>query len=392
MKRTLITGMIAAALLVAGGCQSGEKKAEGDKTAAKGDAAKGGEVKADDAKGGEAKADDAAGGEAKPADAVAAAGGAADAAAALKYVPDASAIVAQMNLKSLVALPGAEAGVTMALAMNPDAKPMMDALAGCEMSWKSFEVVTIGVDPMTEGASIVVAGPGVGKLDNIKCLAGKSTDGKVKLEQVDGKDVLSLGGGESYGHMVDDNHLVIATKGWNDTVKGLVAGTGTSVAAGGLKDVMARADQSQEMWFAMKIPADLAAGMKGSPVEKVTDVAGSLDIKADNAIAFAVSMGAGTADDAAAVSKGLTEMKPLLAASGAPADLTDKIKIESAEAIVNVTLELTAEDLAKLQAMAAGPAMAAGGAPAPAPAGDAVAPAGDAAPAGEGAEKAAEPG
>lgn len=389
MKRTLITGMIAAALLVAGGCQSGEtKKAEGDKTAAKGDDAKGGEVKADDAKGGEAKTDDAAGGEAKP-DAVAAAGGAADAAAALKYVPDASAIVAQMNLKSLVALPGAEAGVTMALAMNPDAKPMMDALAGCEMSWKSFEVVTIGVDPMTEGASIVVAGPGVGKLDNIKCLASKSTDGKVKVEQVDGKDVLSLGGGESFGHMVDDNHLVIATKGWNDTVKGLVAGTGTSVAAGGLKDVMARADQSQEMWFAMKIPADLAAGMKGSPVEKVTDVAGSLDIKADNAIAFAVSMGAGTADDAAAVSKGLTDMKPLLAASGAPADLTDKIKIESAEAIVNITLELTGEDLAKLQAMAAGPAMAAGGAPAPAV--DA-APAGEAAPAAEGAEKAAEPG
>jgi hypothetical protein len=244
------------------------------------------------------------------------------------------------------------------------------------MSWKSFEVVTVGIDPTSEGASIVVAGPGVGKLDNVKCLAGKSTDGKVKLEQVDGKDVLSLGGGESFGHMVDDNHLVIATKNWNDTVKGLVGGTGTSVAAGGLKDVMARADQSQEMWFAMKIPADLAGGMKGSPVEKVTDVAGSLDIKADNSIAFAVSMGAGTADDAAAVSKGLTDMKPLLAASGAPSDLTDKIKIESAEAIVKISLELTGEDLAKLQTMAGGPAMAAGGA----------------APGGEVVEKAAEPG
>jgi hypothetical protein len=268
----------------------------------------------------------------------------------VKLIPDAATMVGGVDMKGLV---GSKAYTdNKALLETGETKEMMDAATACNLGTDKWKSITFGADQAKNQFAVVVNADGIGKDENLNCIAGKIKEkqGKDpwKLEEKEGKKVLTMEGDEGTGYVVNENTLVVASKDWAAAVKELVDGKGKSAFDGALKDVIGRADTSKHIWVAGTIPAEMT---KEGPAAGAKDVAGDADLS--NGLAVKASVGFASADDAKKKAEELQKqfdgVKGAASGMGVPQAAVDSVKIEAKDTAVTVTASISADDMKKVQ-------------------------------------------
>jgi len=268
----------------------------------------------------------------------------------VKLIPDAATMVGGVDLKGIVSSKAYTDN--KALLETGETKEMMDAATACNLGQDKWKSITFGADQAKNQFAVVVSADGIGKDENLNCIAGKIKEkqGKDpwKLEEKDGKKVLTMEGDEGTGYVVNENTLVVASKDWAAAVKELVDGKGKSAFDGALKDVIGRADTSKHIWAAGTIPAELT---KEGPAAGAKDAAGDADLS--NGLAFKASVGFASADDAKKKAEELQKqfdgVKGAASGMGVPQAAVDSVKIEAKDTAVHVSASISADDMKKVQ-------------------------------------------
>ena len=275
-------------------------------------------------------------------------GGAGDAA---KLIPDSATVIGGVDLKALSTSDLWTKNEEMT--KQGDAGEMMAALEGCKLGKDTWKSVVFGADPAGgEGKmAFVLSVDGVGKKENLDCIAGKikEKDGKDPwtLEEKDGKLVLTMTDGKGTGWVVDDNTVAVAGKDWEGAVKELIDGKGKSAIDNSLKDIVGRTDTSKAIWGAGKIPGDMLAG---SPADGAKDAAGWVDVS--SGVEISASIGFDSEDTAKAKATEATTMfdqgKGAATAFGIPETTVNSVKIEAKGTAVHVGGKASKEDIDKI--------------------------------------------
>lgn len=358
MKRTLSIALLSAGLVSFAACGGGgDNKKSDDKSAEKAKDDDGGA--ADDEKkaegGDEKKAD---GGDEKKAEAAAPASGGGGGGGApgdtTKYVPDSAVFLAHVNIKSISSSPMWGANKA-AMENDPETKKTIEALKKCNLDVDGFDSLTMAGDE-NDHAVVIVVGGGMGVAKNLECV-GESMkedigEGNWKVEDRDGEKVVVIDGGKQIGHMMDDNTLVVASSDWDATVKELAGGGGTAAVNGKLKDAVANADTSKNIWFAARVPESAGGQLKGSPAEGLAYVAGSVDL--GEGIGVDIKAGTASAEKAAALKEFLVatygQYKGMAPMVGIPPELADKVEFGTADSAATATLKLNKAEVDQIKA------------------------------------------
>jgi hypothetical protein len=278
---------------------------------------------------------------------------------AVKLVPDSATFIGGVDI---VALQKSDLWTDNKKYLEEgEAKETLDAAKECNLGLDKWKSITFGVhhsafmgaagDAPPPGV-VVLAADGIGKKENLECIHGKvkekSGDEPWTMEEKDGGIVLDIDEGKDVGYVVNDNMLVIAGKGWADDVKALIDGKGKPAVDNGLKEAVGSADTGKAIWFAGNLPSEM---LTGSPAEGAKTAAGSIDLKSGLGLALAVTFG--SSDDAKSKAEELQsqydQVKGMAGAMGVPQSAADSVKIEAKGSAVNVSANLSADDVKKLQ-------------------------------------------
>ena len=133
-----------------------------------------------------------------------------------------------------------------------------------------------------------------------------------------------------------------------------IAGKGSSVRDGELKDILAAADQSKHIWFAGRLPPELAALASAgvASMAGLRSIAGSLDLSAGLGLTLAFGM---ASPEQAKTTLGDVQtqfdtVKPLAGMFGVPLSAVDKVKFTTKDASVVMTAALTMDEINALSA------------------------------------------
>lgn len=265
-----------------------------------------------------------------------------------RFVPAQAALLAHVDIQGLAGSPLFAANKA-AMEADPEGKKQLEALTACNVPLAGMRALDIGVGSDGSSLGVVVSGGGVGKLANLRCLKDKLGGTDWQIEEKDGKARLVFGPGEAFGHLVDDDTLAIASKDWEPALLDRIAGKGSSIRDGELKDILAQADIGKHIWFAGKLPPELAAlasagvaGMAG-----LRSVAGSLDLS--TGLGLALSFGLESPEKARAtladVQAQFDNVKGMAPLFGVPSSAVDKVKFTSQDASVVMTASLTMDEI-----------------------------------------------
>jgi len=273
--------------------------------------------------------------------------------AADRLVPGDAALLAHIDMQGLGGSPLWAANKAV-LDADPEFTKQMDSFSACNMPFSGLRGLEIGVGSDGQDVAIVVSGAGVGKPDNLRCLQGRLNTGDMKVEEQDGNTRVVFAGGERFGHPAGDDTIVITTRAWDDAVLGLIAGKGSSVRDGELKDILAAADQSKHIWFAGRLPPELAALASAgvASMAGLRSIAGSLDLSAGLGLTLAFGM---ASPEQAKTTLGDVQtqfdtVKPLAGMFGVPLSAVDKVKFTTKDASVVMTAALTMDEINALSA------------------------------------------
>ncbi len=265
-----------------------------------------------------------------------------------KLIPGDATLLAHVDLQGLAASPLWSANKAL-LDADPEVKKQLDALAACNMPMTGFKALDLGVGSDGVNVAVVVTGAGVGKPANISCLQDQLKGENFRVEVRGGAKLMVLEGGDAHGYMVNDDTLAFVSKGWDTPVRNLMLGTGASVRDGGLKDVLAQADQSKHVWFAGTVSPQLSKLTDAIPggMSGLQSIAGSLDLTAG--LALVMSFGMDNADRAnntlAQVKKQFADVKPMAGMLGVPSTAVDRVIFESKENAVTMTASLSMDEI-----------------------------------------------
>lgn len=265
-----------------------------------------------------------------------------------KLIPGDATLLAHVDLQGLAASPLWSANKAL-LDADPEVKKQLDALAACNMPMTGFKALDLGVGADGVNVAVVVTGAGVGKPANISCLQDQLKGENFRVEERGGTKLMVLEGGDAHGYMVNDDTLAFVSKGWDTPVRNLMLGTGASVRDGGLKDVLAQADQSKHVWFAGTVSPQLSKLTDAIPggLSGLQSIAGSLDLTAG--LALVMSFGMDNADRAnntlAQVKKQFADVKPMAGMLGVPSTAVDRVIFESKENAVTMTASLSMDEI-----------------------------------------------
>jgi len=305
-----------------------------------------------------------------------------------RLIPADAALLAHVDIKRLVGSPLWAANRSL-MDADPEVKKQIAALATCNIAFDGLRSLDIGVAADGMNFALVASGTGIGKPENLRCLRERSASKDWTLDDTGpgGRPRLLADNGEAVGHSVDDDTMTFASKNWDAAVLGLLAGTGTSVRDGMLKDVLAQADQSQPVWFAGNLPPQLAALATAAPgmhsMSGLKSIAGSLDLS--TGLGLVLAFGMDNAERArttlAEVQKQFATVKPVASVMGIPGSAVDKVSFATRDTAVTMTASLTMEEIRAMTALmrsaapapsgpigAAPPPTEQGKSPAPAPA------------------------
>ncbi len=358
MRRLLATTTLSLAFIAAPACDKKEEEKK-DTTAKK---AEKGKADADKGKAGADKEKAAAGGDAgkaggdadkagsdTPAPAAAAAG------ALIDYAPDATKVLAVINLEGLVGS-AMYKGQEAAIEASPIGKNLVAAKA-CNLGMETWKELVIAGDPDGKDAVMMAMGAtGIGKKENIECIAGKykEQDPKVdwKIEDKDGRTVVSIDGGDALVYAVSDDALVMTSKSWDAAVQERIGGKGTGAASGSLKDALALADATKHIYLAGMANADMAQG----PLAGAKAFGAALDVSSGLGLTAAVSFADADSatKQAAAINGQFNGVKGMAPGFGVPQGLIDSVKIEAKDATVAFSAKATEKEVEELGKAAAG--------------------------------------
>lgn len=268
-------------------------------------------------------------------------GGAGD---AVKFVPDSAAMIA-----------GVDFAAVRSSKLWTDNKDKLVAGAGedlekmekCNLGLDKFSKITIGTDGKGDGSVVaVIEGDGVGKKENLDCLAKENEDFTV---EEDGK-VVKIDGGKMVGYVVSDSLVAVAGEDWAASVKELVDGKGKSAADGSLKDLLGRAPTGDAIWFAGNIPqemAGMASAMGGTPKDATGGVSLSGGVAAKAAITMSSEEEAKKIKET--VDAQLKQLKDAGEGAPVPKSAIDSAKVETDGAMIKAEVSISEEDIKKLQ-------------------------------------------
>lgn len=268
--------------------------------------------------------------------------------AADKLIPSDATLLAHVDLQGLASSPLWAANKAL-MDSDPEVKKQLDALAACNMPLDGFKTLDIGVDADGLNVAAVLSGTGVGKPANIECLQKELKGENFRLEEREGSRLMVLEGGDAFGHLVNDDTLAFVSKSWDGNVRGLIAGTGTSVRDGGLKDVLATADQSKHVWFAGTVSPQLSRLTEAIPggLSGLQNIAGSLDLT--TGLALVMSFGMDNPDRAsstlAQVQKQFADVKPMAGMIGLPTSAVDRVQFDKKDSAVTLTASLSMDEI-----------------------------------------------
>lgn len=163
---------------------------------------------------------------------------------------------------------------------QPDVAGKLDALRDtCKLDLDTLDRYVVGFDAL--GANVVIAMhmPRIGTTAALTCaLEQLGGDELATLREEDGRAVLEPKGGEGRAWALDDDTLVLVTKGWVEAVQGRVAGKGKGAIEGNLAAAVALAERKRQVWFAGEWPALAAKVLKRGPVVGLERVGGGFDL------------------------------------------------------------------------------------------------------------------
>ncbi len=270
---------------------------------------------------------------------------------AAKLIPDSATVIGGADLKGLTSSDVWTKNEDMMKQGGAD--DVLGALEACKLGKETWKSVVFGADPAggPDKLAIVLSVDGVGKKENLECIAGKIKEKEGSdpwtLEEKDGKLVLAMTDGKGTGWVVDDNTVAVAGKDWEGAVKELIDGKGTSAIDGSLKDVVARTDTGKTLWAAGKIPSDM---VEGSPAAGATDAAGWVDLSSGVEISASVGFDSEATATAKATEANtmLEQGKGAATAFGIPETTVNSVKIEAKGNAVTLTGKASKEDVDKI--------------------------------------------
>ncbi len=283
----------------------------------------------------------------------AAKGGAGAAGELVKLVPEGANILVVFDAKSVFSSPLMKGN--MAMLEKSEAGEMFTAANDCKVGPDTWNKAVLGGD--TDGSDkVVVVGQatGLGKKETLECISKKVNEKegseKWKVEEADGKVVVTIDGGDTKGYSGGDDIFVIAGKDYAEAVQGLIGGNGSSAVDGSLKDAMATADTSKHVYFAGVAKGDMAQG----PTAGLKHFHGSVDFSNGLAVAASLDFGdeAKAKTTAEMFSKQFEGLKGMATGMGVPKPILDSVKIEAQGSAVSATMNATTDDLNKVAELA----------------------------------------
>jgi hypothetical protein len=271
---------------------------------------------------------------------------------AAKLIPDGAQMMAGINVKAVMASKLYTDNKEV-FEKDEEAKEAMAAMKECNLDPATLESALVGADDK-EHFVAVLSGAGIGVEANLQCMADKikekSGEEAWKIEEKDGKKVVTIDGGEVIGHMVNDSTLALAHKEWNAALVERIDGKGVAAIDGSLKDWYGKAPKDKHIWFAGATPAN-AAGELG-PAGEAKGAWGGLDLS--DGLSLEVAAAFENAEKATAVAaeaqKGFDEVKGMAGMIGVPQTVVDSVKIEAKDADLNVSAKATQADLDQISA------------------------------------------
>jgi len=264
-----------------------------------------------------------------------------------QLVPDGATGITSIDAKGLVRT---DLFTTIGEGMGDaggEAKRVLDRLRDeCELDLEKTEAVVFGADALSQNAMGAIRLPNVGKADALRCLdaVAKDEGGRPLLEvsEADGKATVSIEGGEAQGWAMDDDTLVLSSKGWASAVQARMKGESKGAVDNNLAEAVAMADRSKHMWLAGEVPGLVEPFLKETPAAGIRRGAASLhygeELEIAVAVAFADEAAAKTLEDA--ITPKLEEFEQLAVTAGLPQKAADSVEIEVDGAVVRGKLAL----------------------------------------------------
>jgi type IV pilus assembly protein PilA len=241
----------------------------------------------------------------------------------------------------------------------PDAKAKLDTLRDkCSLDYDKIEAYVAGFDVLGQNFVFAVRMPKLGTKAAVQCavdeLAGEKEKGMVTIGDDGGRATLDFAGGAGKGWALDDDTLVVVSKGWSEAVTNRSKGEGKSAIDNNLKDAVALADRGRAIWFAGELPPILAPQLESLPIKGLQRVGGSFDMTSDLDMVIA----GGFADDAAAtaakdaLTKGFDAGKAMAVEQGIPQAMVDGVTFEADGKVVRIKAKVPLLELIDLSTAA----------------------------------------
>jgi hypothetical protein len=214
-------------------------------------------------------------------------------------------------------------------------KAVLDELRdSCKLDLDQLHSVVVGFDALSQSAMGAIRMPNLGTAEALRCVDGLATKqgGKTlwTVGEADGKATVTTEGGELQGWALDDDTLVLSSKGWASAVQARMKGESKGAVDNNLATAVGMADRGKHVWFAGEVPLLMAPFLDETPAKGVLRGAGSLHLGEELEIAMAAAF----TDDAAAkavhdeIVPKLHELKTMAVAQGLPQKSADSLELE----------------------------------------------------------------
>ena len=267
-----------------------------------------------------------------------------------ELVPDGATGLVSVDAQAIVKS-DLYARARLLLEQNPEAKAQLEGLkTDCGLDMESVQNYVVGFDAVGQNVVAAIRMPNIGKKSAIDCGIGKlpkDDDVKLVVSEAEGRVALDMDDGKVKGWALDDDTLVIVTKGWVEAVQQRVKGEGKAAVDNYLKDAVALADRERHIWFAGEMPTIVAPFIEDTPAKGLLRVAGGLNVTTDfDVVVAAAFVDEATAKTAKDTVQGLVDAgKAVAIERGVPKAAVDSLVFEQEAAIVRVKAKVPVAEL-----------------------------------------------
>lgn len=275
----------------------------------------------------------------------------------VQLVPDVAQYVLRARPAVLLGHAEAQAVIAKAETTNPRFKAVTDAVRACLGTLEAIDDVAIGFND-AEHVVLAANAKGLGTEATWRCLQTESIARGQSFELAitgtargEGPQLRSSDG-DGIGYFPDDDTMVMVSPVWDADVQARLRGEGTAAIEGSLAGTMARIHQDDPLWLVGRITGPAEAGLAGSPMAGIDDVAVDLRLEGVDLL-VTTSFDAGEAADATrmreAVQKQVDELEALIPALGLPATIGPKLSFVAKGDVVELELSFTGDELRSIR-------------------------------------------